>query len=150
MDIETGRFHLAVSLTIPAPPPTVWNVLTDPAAILEWFGPDVTLDPGPGGAFREVWQEAEGDEMVTTGTITHWEPPGRMVLSWKNADWPAATVVEIALSEPADGRTLLRLEHSGWDSLPEERIDALIADHTAGWSIHLRDLSACVRRQRAA
>jgi uncharacterized protein YndB with AHSA1/START domain len=147
MDVENSPGRLSLTLTIPASPDRVWAALTGPDQIPAWWGDDVTLDARVGGSLREEWDDGTGAPMVTEGEVLVCEPPSRLVMTWKNADWTAATTVTLALEEPAPGRTRLRVEHGGWDTLERDDIDTLIANHSAGWSIHMRDLRDYLRNR---
>ena len=49
------------------------------------------------------------------GTVTRWDPPDSVAFTWhpgRTAD--AASQVSVAF-EAADGKTLVRLEHTGWE-----------------------------------
>ncbi|MFP4004209.1 MAG: SRPBCC family protein [Alphaproteobacteria bacterium] len=85
----------------------VWDAITNPERIPRWFLP-ISGDLRPGGRFQ-----LEGN---AGGEITECAPPGRLAVTWEfggNVSW-----VEVELSEPAQGQTLLRLEHIA--HVPEE------------------------------
>jgi uncharacterized protein YndB with AHSA1/START domain len=142
MDVENGPDRLRLTLTLPANPDRVWEALTSAEHIRIWWGDHVTLDAREGGPLREEWDDGDGIPMLTEGEVLTCQPPCHLVMTWKDAGWPLATRVSITLEEPAPGRTRLRLDHTGWSSLglSEEARDTLLANHSAGWSIHLRDL----------
>ncbi|MCF8480822.1 MAG: SRPBCC domain-containing protein [Rhodospirillum sp.] len=144
MDVENGPDRLSLTLTLPAPPDRVWEILTGPEHIRSWWGDHVTLDARVGGKLREDWDDGTGIPMVTEGEVLTCQPPNQLVMTWKDRGWPLITRVSITLEEPAPGRTRLRLDHTGWDALGrgqgEEAKDTLLANHSAGWSIHLRDM----------
>lgn len=130
---------MMVELTerIAAPPAIVWACLTGAEAVRRWFGAHMQLDARPGGGFVEAW--ADGERTVTTtGEVLRFEPPHRLDLSWRDEDWPAATLVSITL-EPVGETTRLRLRHNGWDALGDGAA-ALAEAHRAGWRAHLRSL----------
>lgn len=122
---------------IAAPPTIVWACLTGAGAVRRWFGAHMQFDARPGGGFVESW--LDDDRTVTTsGEVLCFEPPHRLDLSWRDEDWPAATVVSITLL-PADEATRLCLRHDGWDALGTG--GATLAEaHRAGWRAHLRSL----------
>jgi uncharacterized protein YndB with AHSA1/START domain len=54
------------------------------------------------------------------GTITAWDPPRRLVVSWHvNPDAPAPTEIEVRFA-PEDDGTRVDLEHRGWERLGAE------------------------------
>ncbi|MGB0695956.1 MAG: SRPBCC family protein [Rhodospirillaceae bacterium] len=157
MDVITDQDRFSVSLACPGAPETVWQVLTDPIHIVEWWGDYVTFTPGPGGGLVEEWQDADGVAKVTRAQIVEWAPPvgldkpGRMVLDWADEDWTGSTRVSINLKAEAEGkRTRLSLEQRGWAGLglDDGERDRLVAEHAAGWSVHFRDLRSLVMAKR--
>ncbi|WP_413203648.1 SRPBCC family protein [Rhodospirillum sp. A1_3_36] len=148
MDVENGPDRLSLTLTLPTAPSRVWEALTGAEHIRVWWGDHVTLEAKAGGSLREEWDDGSGTPMVTEGEVLTYQPPRHLVMTWKDANWPLATRVSITLEETPPGRTRLRLDHTGWASLgvSEEARDTLIANHSAGWSIHLRDLRDHMRR----
>ncbi len=74
----------------------------------------VTFEKHAGG--RVLEHMSDGTE-ASWGTIRVWEPPTRLVMSWKPtlADGPA-TEVELVFTADGDG-TRIDLEHRGWELL---------------------------------
>jgi uncharacterized protein YndB with AHSA1/START domain len=75
------------SVTVPVPPAEAFRIYTQFPG--EWlprehtFLPDpqvVAMEPRAGGRFYE--RGADGTE-VTRGTITQWDPPGRLTVTWR-------------------------------------------------------------------
>jgi uncharacterized protein YndB with AHSA1/START domain len=69
----------ASSVTIEAPPGRVWEVITDPAATMEFmFGTELTTDWSVGGpiSWRGSW---EGKEYEDKGVVLEVEPVRRLV-----------------------------------------------------------------------
>ena len=62
-------------IVFPASPEEVWEALTDPERLEEWFANDVELDPRPGGEGTFRWDD-DGQvvielEEVGDGTVVH-------------------------------------------------------------------------------
>jgi uncharacterized protein YciI len=93
-------------------------------------GPD---GASPGGA----GQDRTGGEVTVWGTVTRWDPPKAVVFSWHpgySADRASQVKVTFAAADPApDGtaRTLVRLEHTGWEAFAEPA--AARAEYDEGW-----------------
>jgi uncharacterized protein YndB with AHSA1/START domain len=66
---------------VQAPPAQVFEVMTDPEQVAEWWGPDgftcpeVTLDLRVGGAYRIAMQPPDGELFHLTGTYIEVGPP---------------------------------------------------------------------------
>jgi len=82
----------------PVPPEELWEAVTDPDLLVEWFG-DVDFDLEPGGAIAEG---AGSDEPSTIGVVETFDPPRRIGFVWiaPGTDTPSAVELEI---EPDDG-----------------------------------------------
>jgi uncharacterized protein YndB with AHSA1/START domain len=105
-----------VSVTVPAPPAEAFRIYTERQ--IEWQPPEhltvkdpqsVSMEPRVGGRFYE--RGADGTEIVR-GTITVWEPPSRLALTWRiGPGWrPApddenASVIEVEFSPVGPGST---------------------------------------------
>jgi uncharacterized protein YndB with AHSA1/START domain len=139
---SSRAIHIAVE--IDASPDAVWNALTDPAELTRWFPLDASVTPGPGGRVRWSW----GDPIVAESTIEAWEPGRRLVLHEQTvlgehvSPGERATapdrVMEFVL-EAREGRTVLRLVHSGFSSDADwenELHDGVMR----GWTFELRAL----------
>jgi uncharacterized protein YndB with AHSA1/START domain len=104
-------------IVFPSSPDEVWEALTEPDQLEEWFANDVELDPRPGGAGVFRWDD--GEERRATVVVA--EPGERLVL-----DWDEEGEVEFTLEEMDDGTRLLVRETSPeWSTALELRAQAL-------------------------
>lgn len=141
MKVETTDDRIVIRLELPATAGAVWEVLVDPRHIAGWWSDYVRLEARPGGQLVERWSDGSR-EVTTSGRVTHVDPPQLLELTWAEDDWPAETQVEFSLTEEGEARrTELVLVHSGWESLPGSRRGALIRNHAAGWSHHMKNLA---------
>jgi uncharacterized protein YndB with AHSA1/START domain len=100
-----------------APPEEVWEALTEPDRLEEWFANEVELDVRPGGAGRFRWDDGEERRAV----VREVEPEERLVL-----DWDDEGEVVFTLEEVPDGTRLLVREVSAeWSTALELRASAL-------------------------
>jgi uncharacterized protein YndB with AHSA1/START domain len=105
-------------IVFPSSPDEVWEALTEPDQLEEWFANDVELDPRPGGAGVFRWDD--GEERHATVVVA--EPGERLVL-----DWDEEGEVEFTLEEVEDGTRLLVRETSPeWSTALELRAQALV------------------------
>jgi uncharacterized protein YndB with AHSA1/START domain len=100
-------------VVFPASPDEVWEALTEPERLEEWFANDVELDPRPGGAGIFRWENGE----ERRATVREAEPGERLVL-----DWDDEGEVEFTLEEVDEGTRLVVRETSPeWSAALELR-----------------------------
>jgi uncharacterized protein YndB with AHSA1/START domain len=115
------------SAEIRTTPERLFELLTEPEALEQWW-PDVAeLEPRLGGLIR---MEFRGGESVVTGEITRFEPPRALGFTWVRAESPGVTTrVDFTVVPLAEGRSRIEVVHSGWEQAPELR-----PLHDAGWA----------------
>ncbi len=96
------ELHVEREVLFPAQPSEVWEALTEPERLEEWFATEVDLDARPGG--EGVFRWGDGDER--RATVREAEPEERLVLDWEDG---GEVVIEL---EPAEGGTLLRVRET--------------------------------------
>ena len=107
-------------IDFPVPPEEVWEALTDPEQLEEWFANDVELDPRPGGAGIFRWEDGE----ERSATVVEAEPGERLVLDWDDDGGE----VELVLEETEDGTRLhVRETAPDFSTALELRALALVA-----------------------
>ncbi|MFP5297455.1 MAG: SRPBCC domain-containing protein, partial [Actinomycetota bacterium] len=90
---------------------------------------ELVFEAHPGGSIYEVMSDGTKGEW---GKVLEWEPPGRVVFSWKpNLEDVPPTEVEVTFIAVDDG-TDVRLEHRGWERLGE-RGAVLRRGYEQGW-----------------
>src|SRR4051794_41321490 len=67
-------------IVVPEEPGEVWESLTDPERLEEWFASEVELDAHPGG--EGVFRWGDGDERHAV--VRELEEPERLVLDWED------------------------------------------------------------------
>ncbi len=126
---------------IEAPIHIVWEVISDPEHIVQWFSDKAQLDVRPGG--DGVLTTQKGSYRLRLETV---EPPRR--LSWRwfypagEEPRPAnSTLVEFTLVEEG-ANTRLRVVESGIQLMPwpDEEKDEFADGHANGWSRYLERL----------
>ena len=85
-------------LVLPAPPAEVWDALTDPDRLAEWFANDVELDLRTGGQGVFRWDNGE----IRTAVVEEVDPPRRFGFRWTDCDDDASEVV-FELDDVSDG-----------------------------------------------
>jgi len=90
-------------IVFPESPEKLWEALTEPERLEEWFATEVELDPRPGGSGVFRW----GDGEEQRATVREAEPGERLVL-----DWDDGGEVVLELEEVEDGTVLHVVETS--------------------------------------
>jgi uncharacterized protein YndB with AHSA1/START domain len=95
----------------------------------------ICIEPGVGGRLFESFSDAGRETVVEIGRVQAWEPPHRLVFSWRNADFAPheSTEVEVMFRAGASG-TLVTVVHRGWSGIR--------ADHPVR---HGQDVPAFIR-----
>jgi uncharacterized protein YndB with AHSA1/START domain len=131
----TDGSRVLVALRVPASATRAFTAFTE--QIGQWWRPNglfqftdgrtgtLAFEPGPGGRLVETYPD--GSSFVV-GHIRAWEPPHRLVLSWRHASFAAAqeTELHVRFDEVRDApggapnQTRVTVEHFGWDRIPPE------------------------------
>jgi uncharacterized protein YndB with AHSA1/START domain len=102
-------------IVVPEPPDEVWEALTEPERLEEWFATEVELDARPGG--EGVFRWGDGDERAAV--VREVEEAERLVLDWDDG---GTVVVEL---ETVEAGTLIRVVESSPDFAPALQLRAL-------------------------
>ena len=102
-------------IVVPAPPDEVWEALTEPERLEEWFATEVELDATPGGEGVFRWGDGEERRAV----VREAEPGERLVLDW---DDDGEVVLEL---EEVDGGTLVLVRETSPDFAAALELSAL-------------------------
>jgi uncharacterized protein YndB with AHSA1/START domain len=125
-------------LEIRAPRARVWEALTEPSQLLQWFPTKrAEIDLRPGGDAVLEWDEARAEAVVDVV-----EPPGRFVFRWRPEGLGRPfTTVSFTLDEMEDGAsTRVRLVGSGFASLPDQIETQSQKGNDEGWAHELQEL----------
>lgn len=144
MNTETTVEPVRRAVTVARPVEGAFRVFTD--GIASWWplqshsiegmandgarGPEtVVLEGRVGGRLYE--RMTTGQEGYW-GTVTHWEPPHRVVIEWKvNPNAAAPTEIDVSFTPEGEG-TRVELVHRGWERLGAEAEEAR-ASYSDGW-----------------
>jgi uncharacterized protein YndB with AHSA1/START domain len=134
--VSHDREAIQAEVHIAAPPERVFQALTDPRQLLQWWGQKGTYHPTawqgdvrPGGRWRsDGVSDVDGKPYHVGGEYVELDPPRLVSYTWV-ASWsgPLQTLVRWELEPAADG-TRVRLCHSGFGKAP-----AAAQDHYQGW-----------------
>ena len=80
----------------------------------------LAFEPGEGGRLTETLSNGKVFEI---GRILTWEPPSRLVFSWRQANFPPDLATEVEVTFAAVGQeTRVSVEHRGFDRVPADSV----------------------------
>jgi len=101
----------------------VWQALTEPNHLTNWFGIGSSVTPGVGGTIRHSW----GEPVIEESTIQIWEPNSWLKVlettpfgvTFQPSDGPSKMrTIDYKLTAYGN-RTMLKFEHAGFGTSPE-------------------------------
>jgi len=116
-----------VALRVPATPERTFEAFV--GEIGQWWRPDIlfqttprpgllSFEPGPQGRLIET---RVGGKVFEIGKIVAWEPPTRLVFSWRQASFPPDLHTEVEVRFEAVGEeTRVSVEHRGFAAVPAD------------------------------
>ncbi len=136
--MEHGTLEREVQ--IDASPATVFEVITSPRHLEEWWPDEAVLDPTPGGEGHLVFGDPTSlDAHVPRVTVVEAEPHHLFSFRWTHAEGEAARVgnsllVTFTLT-PHDGGTRLHMAETGFREMGWEVavLEEQYQDHLHGW-----------------
>jgi uncharacterized protein YndB with AHSA1/START domain len=111
-------------IVVPEAPDEVWEALTEPERLEEWFATEVELDARPGG--EGVFRWGDGDERHAV--VREVEEAERLVL-----DWDEGGSVAIELETVVEG-TRVRVVESSPQFAPALEMRALALEAAPAWT----------------
>jgi uncharacterized protein YndB with AHSA1/START domain len=110
-----SELEIVTTREFDAPLELVFDVLTNPEHVRNWFAPftdkvtECSIDLRVGGSYHIVFVTPDGKECSFRGTYLEIEPPTRTVATWLFEGWPDAHAVETTELREADGVTTLTM-----------------------------------------
>jgi uncharacterized protein YndB with AHSA1/START domain len=108
-----SELEIVTTREFDAPLELVFDVLTKPEHVRNWFAPftdrvtECSIDLRVGGSYHIVFVTEDGKECSFRGTYSEVEPPTRTVATWLFEGWPDAHAVETTELHETDGVTKL-------------------------------------------
>lgn len=141
-----------VALRVAATPERAFDAFV--REIGAWWRPNVLFQTTPRAPGALSFEEGEGGRLIETldngkvfeiGRITAWDPPHRLVFTWRQAAFPLDLVTEVEVTfEPVGEETRVSVDHRGFDRVPGPSAarhgmpDAVLLKYLAGyWRGHL-------------
>lgn len=151
---------LLVALRVPATPQRTFEAFVQ--EIGEWWQPNGLFDFTVGRQGRLAFEAGEGGRLTETyddgtrfeiGRITTWRPPEELAFTWRQASFAPEMLTEVRVTfEAVDDETRVTVEHSGWDTVPQEHaarhrfpLGVFQTRHAEWWQALLRSLRGRLR-----
>ncbi|MFG3340027.1 SRPBCC domain-containing protein [Glycomyces sp. NPDC048151] len=131
-------------IRIEASPEVVFDVVSSPEHLKEWWPDEAELSPAGDGRIGFKGDDGVGWERFT---VVDAMPPRHFSFRWTHAEGETAALGNSYLVvfelEPADGGTLLKMTETGFRERgwAEAKVAAEHADHVNGWDYFLARLT---------
>jgi len=145
-DTELGSIRR--ELFIDAAPDVVYEVVSDPRHVVEWWADDATYEAVPGSTGTISFGAVEDGGKTVTLTVVEAVPPKTFSFRWT---YDASEVAEVGNSllvtlelVPSGTGTVLKLTETGFRERGWEPavLEATYRDHTTGWDYFLPRLAS--------
>lgn len=109
--IEPGRQDIVMTRVFDASPDVVYQAITDPEHIANWWGSakhPTTIDHAEfrrGGAWRFIDRDDAGTEFAFRGIVHDVSPPNRIIWTFEFEGMPGHVSLETVTLEEVDGGT---------------------------------------------
>ena len=149
--MEYGKIEREID--IDASPATVFEVITSPEHLKEWWPDEATLVATPGFVGELVFGDRNDPGVqIPAITVVDAEPPRRFSFRWAEPEGDPATAANSLLVTfelaPSGTGTALRMTETGFRELGWEvaRLEETYRDHVTGWDHFLPRLVGYVAR----
>lgn len=141
---------------IDAAPEVVFEVVSSPEHLKEWWPDDVTLEPTPGSSGELIWRGESAPPMVVPITVVDADPPRLFSFRWCHSAGdtagPGNSLLVTFELRPSGTGTVLRMTETGFREMGWEIavLEQQYQEHVDGWNTHLPRLSEYLDRLVAA
>jgi uncharacterized protein YndB with AHSA1/START domain len=108
---EPGKQEVVMIRTFNAPRELVFKLYTDPGRIPQWWGPGTTvheMEPQPGGRWRFVQRDDDGNEYGFHGVYHDITAPERVINTFEFEGMPGHVLLETVTFSEENGKTTYR------------------------------------------
>ena len=153
--MEYGRIER--EFRIDASPEVVFEVISSPAHIREWWHAEADVEPVPGATGELVWgDKAKAEAEVASITVVDAERPRLFSFRWAYPHGEVATPANSLLVTfelvPSSTGTVVRLTEVGFREMGWEAavLEKQYKEHSVGWDTHFASLRDYLRQLVAA
>ena len=139
-------------LYIEASPEIVFEVVSDPRHVAQWWPDEAHYDPVAGAVGEIRFANGDAGDKVESFTVVDIQPPTRFSFRWTHpADEPAAEGNSLLVTfelAAHDGGTLVRFRETGFRERGWEAavLEECYQDHVRGWDHFLPRLASYAAR----
>ncbi|MCH0562230.1 MULTISPECIES: SRPBCC domain-containing protein [unclassified Streptomyces] len=144
-------------LHVEASPEVVFEVLTSPEHIRDWWSAEADLEPAAGATGSLTWtDEGSGRRQSSPFTVVEADPPRTFSFRWTYDEaetaGPGNSLLVTFELVPTGNGTTVRFRESGYRERGWEAavLEAHYSDHRQGWDFFLPRLAAVAGRLAAA
>jgi uncharacterized protein YndB with AHSA1/START domain len=138
---------------VDAAPDVVFQVISTPEHVRQWWPDEADFDATPGGGGEIVFGSRDaGDAKVAQFSVVEAEPPRRFSFRWTHPEGQAPTPTNSLLVTfelvPSGAGTLVRLSETGFREQGWEIavLEECYRDHSNGWDHFVPQLGTYVER----
>ncbi|TFF34761.1 SRPBCC family protein [Mucilaginibacter psychrotolerans] len=124
---------LIVERLLAAPASTIWEALIDNEKIKRWYFQLESFEPRVGFEFSFAGQGAKGEKYIHHCLITAVESEKKLSYTWRYENYPGDSEVSFELF-PEGFQTLVRITHSGLETMPQDSPDFAPDSFSKGWN----------------
>jgi uncharacterized protein YndB with AHSA1/START domain len=109
--IKREELKIVMERLFDAPRELVWKAFTDPASIPQWWGPGILtttvdkMDVRPGGLWRYIQRDPEGNEYAFNGKYLEVTRPERLSFTFEFEPMAGHVLVQTVTLEEHEGKT---------------------------------------------
>ena len=136
---------------VDASPEVVFEVVSRPEHMREWWPDDASFEPVEGAPGELVWRNAETGETDTVAmAVVEVDPPKRFSFRWCFAgdDRTGDSLLVTFDLEPTGGGTQVRMTETGFREMGWEvaKLEEQYRDHVSGWDHFIPALGTYVEK----
>jgi uncharacterized protein YndB with AHSA1/START domain len=135
---------------VEASPEIVFEVVSNPDHVKQWWPDDARYDPSPGSTGEIVFGDPDADGAVVSFTVVEARPPRTFSFRWTHpADEVAAAGNSLLVTfelTPSGRGTLLKMTETGFREMgwTTAILEQQHREHTTGWDFYLPRLASYV------
>ena len=139
---------------VEASPAVVFDVISRPEHMQEWWPDEARFEPVPGAAGEVAWRSDDGKAMTVALTLVEVDPPRRFSFRWcfEEPDRRGPSLLVTFDLTPSGTGTHVRMTESGFREMGWEvaRLEEQYREHATAWDHFVPALGAYAERQVAS